>query len=119
MVTAVVIPVEGPCTIEEVGDLRWYQEKLGGYIEAVTIRTILTDSGMTDVNCTVFVNEEGKLHGLPTNHRATDLCAVEIGGWIRDVIVGAAVVTGPADYEGETTSCPNDVVAIIREWGWL
>jgi hypothetical protein len=117
----VVIPADStlPARVEDVAvDLAWLQGQVGGYIEAVMVQRILTDEGMRTTNCTVFVNEEGKLTGLPVNARATDLCAVTIGGWFNDVIAGDVVVVGPPDNRGDETSCPQEVVDIVTEWGW-
>ena len=119
---AVKIPADGtkPATIvDEELDLRYLQEAVGGMIEAVNIERVLTDTGTKTVDATVFVNEEGKLIGLPVNPRATDLCALKIGGWIHDVINGDVIVVGPPGPEGEETPCPKKVIAIIREWGWF
>lgn len=65
------------------------------------------------------MNEEGKINGLPVNPRATDFCALAIGGWFRDIIVGDVVVVGPPGPEGEETPVPDEAVAVVREWGWL
>lgn len=119
---AVITPVIGPCRIESVpatdDRLRYLQKAVGGWIEAVSIEDVLTDSGRVHVPATVWVNEEGKLDGLPVNPRATDLCALTIGGWFADVICGDAVVLGPPDARGDETTCPDLIVRIIEEWGW-
>lgn len=119
---AVIIPADSnlPARIVEAKmNLDYYQGVVGGLIEGVSIERVLTDTGMKSVEATVYVNEEGKLIGLPVNPRATDLCAVTIGGWIRDVIMGDVIVVGPPDDEGETLPVPENVIEIIREWGWL
>ena len=119
---AVVIPADSACparVVDEKLTLAYLQGVVGGLIEAVNISRVLTDSGMATVLATVFVHEEGKLIGLPVNPRATDLCAVTIGGWVRDVIVGDVIVVGPPGPHGEETPCPDGIVAIVDEWGWL
>jgi hypothetical protein len=80
------IDVEGNVT-HGVGvpDLAALQEMVGGYIE----------SAPTRLPATAFVNEEGKLEGLPVNPVASMLC--------EDTICGPMVVTGPADEQGELT----------------
>lgn len=62
---------------------------VGGMIEAVDIRGF----GM-------YVNEEGKIYGLPENKIATDLFDQTYGVG-RDIIVGDVVITGGVDDEGE------------------
>ncbi len=69
---------------------------------------------MKQAAATCFVHEDGKLLQLPANARATDLCAVTIGGWVRDVIV-----VGPHGPHGEEMAVPDRIVAIVDEWGWL
>jgi hypothetical protein len=119
---AIVIPADGNCparVVDEKLTLDFLQGAVGGLIEAVCICQVLTDSGMQSVDCTCLVNEDGKLDGLPVNARATDLAAVAIGGWVRDVIVGDVIVVGPPDSDGEETACPDQVIDIVRVWGWL
>jgi hypothetical protein len=117
-----VIPVEGPVrVVSEVGGLRLahLQAVVGGYIEAVHVSRILTDTGLKRAVCTVFVNEEGKLHSLPFNPRATDLCAVSIAPPPADYIAGDVAVLGPADAEGGETDVPLVVLSIVQEWRWM
>ena len=119
---AVIVPANSTQPAQVVDEkltLDYLQGVVGGLIEAVCISQVLTDSGMKEVDCTVFVNEEGKLIGLPVNARATDLCAVAIGGWIRDIVVGDVVVVGPPDGNGDETAVPDQIVEIVDEWGWL
>ncbi len=88
-------------------------------IEAVRLDEVLTDAGRKLVEATVFVSETGKLDMLPFNSRATDLCALKIGGWYRDVIVGDVVVLGQVDDDGDETPVPDAVVKLARRLGWL
>jgi hypothetical protein len=53
---------------------------------------------MQNVDCTCFVNETGKLDGLPVNAKATDLCAIAIGSWVKDIIPAWAVVLALRRY---------------------
>lgn len=117
---ALFIPVDGDVHVVDSDiTLSWLQEQVGGYIQPVYVAQVLTDRGRREVDACVYVNEEGKLNGLPINPRATDFCALAIGGWRRDVIVGNVVVIGPPGPEGEETPVPDDVVDVVREWGWL
>lgn len=74
-------------------------EGVGGYIEAVFLpasHTILPSQ-------TMYINEEGKLNGLPRNHRATALTRGILSP--SDFVVGDVVIAGPPDSEGEDTEC--------------
>jgi hypothetical protein len=119
---AVIVPADSQSPAQVVDaqlTLDYLQGVVGGLIEAVHLDQVLTDSGRRDVDATVFLNEEGKLIGLPVNPRATDLCALAIGGWVLDVICGDVIVVGPPGPEGEETPCPDEIVSIVAEWGWL
>ena len=118
---AIVIPADGSPAklVDDTIDLKYMQGVVGGLIECVAIYEILTDAGRKHVEADLFVNEEGKLIGLPTNPRATDLAALTIGGWVHDVIKGDVIVTGQPDNEGRNTDVPQSVINIVRNWGWL
>jgi hypothetical protein len=117
---ALRIPTEGRVELVDADvTLEWLQHQVGGLIEAVRLDEVLTDHGRKLVEATVFVNEEGKNFALPVNAKATDLCALTIGGWAHDVIVGSVVVLGQFDDDGEETGVPDAVVRIARNWGWL
>lgn len=66
------------------------QNAVGGLIEAVDLGDSLT----------MWVNEEGKLNGLPINAIATLLWEKHFG--FTDVIVGDVIFTGGTGDEGET-----------------
>ena len=119
---AIIVPADSSNPAQVVDEhlsLDYLQGVVGGLIEAVNLHQVLSDSGRHNVDATVFVNEEGKLIGLPVNPRATDLCALAIGGWVRDVICGDVIVVGPPGPEGEETPCPDEIVSIVDDWGWL
>lgn len=97
----IVISADGTVEAHEgIPTLEDLQRYVGGYIEAVS----LVRDG--DDEAIMWLNEEGKLNGLPANEKATRL-AREFGGVGRDVIVGNAVMTGPADEDGETMALPE------------
>lgn len=88
---------------------------LGGWLEAAP----------ADEHVTIWVNEEGKLLGLPVNRLAMDV-------WIRwdvhhcmlvgrDWLAGNVVVTGGAGRRGETLPLPDDarrwVLLVARDAG--
>lgn len=94
-ITAVLIPTDGPArtvTIDPDNSTETFQSLVGGYIEAIDL---------PDGN-SAFLNEEGKLQGLPVNHAAT----TALRGHLMpgDVIAGPLVVIGPADSAGRTLS---------------
>ena len=79
-------------------------QTVGGYIEAVPLEN----------NCTMYINEEGKLRGLPINYVA-NLLAHKLNSGLReyDYIVGTAVVCGPLDGAGYDTSMTEQEYATI------
>lgn len=91
---ALVITEEGELRAVELGGdaeshLSDLQRYVGGWVQAVDLSP----------DATLWVNEEGKMNGLPTNICATALWSAVFGP--TDVIVGPAVLTGGADDEGE------------------
>lgn len=91
-------------SIVEVDGLAGYQAIVGGLIEPVTL-----NRGADD---TLYLNEEGKIIGLPVNSIATDL-ALNVLQW-RDVIVGDVVIVGPLDEEGYDTDIEGPTVRYLR-----
>ena len=97
---------DGTYSITEFdGELEQLQAAVGGWIEPIP----------TSENVTIYVNEEGKIYGLPVNRLAMDV-------WIRwdewrcmiagDWIAGNAVVVGGVDDDGETM----DLSDLDRRW---
>ena len=104
MRNAMVVPVMGdPYVIQVPEDstalLAVYQKVVEGWIELVP-----NPHGVT-----VYCNEEGKIHGLPPNYRATAL----FGDWLQpwDIIAGNVIVVGPPDDDGDDTDLEN-----VEEW---
>ena len=96
-VTAVVIPASGPPRAEAITpDLATLQRLVGGTIE------VLGRDGWH-----AYLNDEGKLLGLPVNRLATDVLFT--GSGHRDVIVGDVVLLGDHPGGGEA-SVPADVL---------
>lgn len=73
------------------GSLEDLQRVVGGWVQAVD----LTDT------ITLWMNEEGKLDGLPFNHNAT-LVWEHFFGKGTDVIVGDVFFTGGTDEDGDS-----------------
>lgn len=104
---AVILPVQGaPKVVDEKMTMYYLQRVVGGYIEAARSRS-------TALGCTMYVNEEGKLSGLPINITATWFAhALEMISE-HDMIVGDAVLLGEADAKGDDTACPDMIVHFI------
>jgi hypothetical protein len=75
---AIVLGADGSTRVLEDISLESLQKAVGGYIEAVRTRA----------GRLMYINEEGKLHGLRVNKHATQ----QFVGGRYDVIVGDAVV---------------------------
>ena len=90
----VIIPAEGEPYIEDIkGDFVDYDtlsSNVGGWIECVGLEQDLD----------LWVNEEGKLNGLPFNPLATLLWMNYFGP--TDMIMGNAIITAGVDENGET-----------------
>jgi len=89
---AVVIPVKGDIYTEDCPEdgsdhrgpdkrLRYLQEKVGGFIELIRVGTGID----------MYVNEDGRLRGCPTNTRATELIR-KFPPWLAVDIVGDTVI---------------------------
>lgn len=106
---ALVIEAESQDTyiveIERDNALKPLQEAVGGWVECVS----LPKNGFE-----MWLNEEGKLTGLLTNHAATRLWESEYGP--TDVMAGNAVITGPADDEGYITDLDPETLDSIQEF---
>lgn len=108
---AILVYPDGRITVEQrfALSLESLQRAVGGYIEAVT-----DQSG----SWTMYVNEEGKVIGLPVNRSATALATA--AGWRGmpgDVLVGPVVFVGPVGEDGEHRSVPAwlaDLVEMTR-----
>lgn len=76
---------------------------VGGMIQAVPL-------GESDMM--LWCNEEGKLIGLPYNHKATNVWVKHWGQ--TDVMVGDCVITGGVDWDSELTKGlePQQVIDI-------
>jgi len=70
-------------TLEEL------QGYVGGYIELI----------YTNRSRQMFINEDGKIEGLPHNSKATLLCNMKLGPW--DYIVGPAIVLEKSEEDDD------------------
>lgn len=97
MKLAVGVTVEGHVLVLDLNkadsELSALQSAVGGWIQAVDLK-----DGMS-----MYLNEEGKVHGLDLNPVATKYFE-DTYGVGSDVIVGDVVFTGLPDKNGDTTS---------------
>lgn len=73
---------------------------VGGWLEGVPVRDV-----------TAYINEEGKLKGLPQNKTATALAHRDEAIYPHDYIAGDMFVAGPLDEDGDITSLSEHWVA--------
>lgn len=103
---AIVLSTEG--TLSEIdldagNTLKILQSAVAGWVQAVDFAADLT----------IWVNEEGKIHNLPINAKATQIWTHFFG--YTDLIVGNAVFTGGVDENGETLGISADAEAFVRQ----
>lgn len=84
--------------------LKELQEAVGGWVQAVDFTPQLT----------IWVNEEGKLHGLPINPMATFLWEKYFG--LTDYICGNVIFTGGTDSEGYTLGLNEETAEQLRKF---
>lgn len=87
--------------IPREGGLSAMQEAVGGYIECVSF------DGFE-----MWLNEEGKLIGLPINEVATVIWEANYGA--TDVILGNVLFMGEVDDEGYSTELSDEAMMSIE-----
>lgn len=92
---------------EQLGALN---DIVGGYIEAIA---------GTDTRWHAYLNEEGKLLGLPVNYWAWEVAVRH--GWAAggDFLAGNVVFLGDSALDGEEADVPGDLLETARELGLL
>jgi hypothetical protein len=111
-VKAVIVQPDGAAEVRELEeDLRFFQQTVGGYLEAVY--GAHNEAGEPQV--IILLNEDGKNLELPVNHKATALWwAIDAqAAAMRDRICGAVIVVGGPDGEGNMRDVPDDVAHIL------
>lgn len=83
--------------------LEQLQEAVDGWVQAVDLSPTLT----------MWLNEEGKLNGLPFNPFATWLWEEVYGS--TDFIVGDVIFTGGTGEEGETLGLDEEIANKLRK----
>ena len=95
-----IIPVDGPVEVRDLNGYQDYNETVGGYIEGLA-------SPFTDhPKVVVYINEEGKIHGLPHNELATRAMLNSKLIQPTDYIAGPAIVVGFNPNTGEDLDAP-------------
>lgn len=84
--------------------LKTLQKGVGGYVQAVDLTNDLT----------MWLNEEGKLEGLPHNPFAQHFWDKVFGSG-TDYLVGDVVFTGPTDEDGYTLTISDEVADLVRQ----
>jgi len=84
--------------------LPYLQEKVGYVVQAIGVGNEIT----------MYLHEEGKAHGLPTNRLATRLAKKYAGISLTDYIVGDVLLCGGADDEGWDTGLSSRATAWLE-----
>ncbi len=87
-------------------DLLFFQKAVGGAVEVVEL---LEPAG------SMYVNEDGLDRRLPVNARATLLAAAATPGRRGGLLLGDALVVGPADDDGWDSSVSEEYLAVLLE----
>lgn len=107
MASALVVTTDGKAIEKPIDNDTAYEvirDGVGGMIEMVVFNDQVT----------MWVNEEGKLIGLPHNKPA-QAAFNEVFGSGRDFIVGDVVFTGGADEEGNTLGLTPEAVESVLD----
>lgn len=107
-VAALIISTDGQVrAVDTLPNLAALQKVVGGYLECLTLRE--------NPNVHMYLNEEGKLDGLPGNRLATELAEHYIPGFAsHDIICGDVVLLG-STRDGEEDHLPEDVFATVNQ----
>jgi len=87
---------------DETEAVTYIKDVVGGFLESVTLYKL---------GVTMWINEEGKLLGLPVNPIGTMFWTAEYGS--TDTIVGNIVLTGIPDNEGWLTGLDEDFATML------
>lgn len=102
---AIIIPTEGKPYAKDLDEsLHALQTEVGGYIEAV---------GTEHEGIAIYLNEEGKIEGLPANANTEALAALKVVLMPGDYIVGNVVVVGFDLETGEDGNVPSGIINLL------
>lgn len=113
-VRGILIPATGAPSVHDFPAeydgqlLEGLQRAVGGWIEAVVVGG--PDHAVIGEPHTIYLNEEGKLQGLPVNDVATRLTRGILPAW--DMVVGDVVLVR-TDEDGDTISVTDQAIAAI------
>lgn len=108
----IIIRADKTVSFRTVESLRDMQMIVGGLIEPITLSE----------GSSMYVNEEGIIHGLPFNSIASDLLIMHARGtWHSAVglpeVLGDVIVVGPLDGDGNDTHVTPQVHKQVRKIG--
>lgn len=111
-ITGILIPEDVDEPMERVKFDRGDIKKMQGYIGG--------NFAVTDLErpaSSLWYGDESKLvDGWQINRRATNLLWIGNSAFYRyDVIAGDAILTGPPDKSGNTTSVPDELITLLFE----
>ncbi|ARP71761.1 DUF3846 domain-containing protein [Streptomyces pluripotens] len=109
MLTAIVIPADPaePARLEQLDkrDVDAFRALVGGHLQVINLERPAA---------TMYLNDEGKLDGLPFNPRATALLWAHNAAFRdQDVIAGDAFIVGVPDRHGDDTTAPTELVDLL------
>lgn len=102
MLNGILITSNGGVARVQIDGLKDMQRIVGGWIQPIAIE-------VGGVEVEMYLNEEGKIIGLPRNDEATGLCRPGVDIFEGDFISGDVFIIGGVDDEGESTSIPPEV----------
>lgn len=109
-IQVIVMQADGTGEVKTISqDLPVLQKLVGGYIEAIS--TLYDEHGRP--NAMFWCNEEGKIHELPINQKATALWYALEGERTGDYLAGTVILTGGPDGDGDILPVPD---VIIKVW---
>ena len=113
MTKAMYIPVDEPPRLVEYEGYAGLKALVGGWIEGIAgDADKIGPAG--DFTWFGYVDEEGKIKGLPVNEPATALASAI--GWYgagSDVLCGPVVFLGPVDGEGDDSDVPQFLIDTV------
>lgn len=109
MLTAIVIPADPaePARLQQLNkrDVDAFRALVGDHLQVLNLERPAA---------TMYLNDEGKLDGLPFNPRATALLWAHNPAFREeDVIAGDAFIVGVPDRHGDDTSAPTELVDLL------
>jgi hypothetical protein len=103
--SVIIIKATGDTEVKELDkiDYDFLNQTCGGWIQHISF-----GNGVA-----MYCNEEGKIDGLPYNHKATSIWVNTYGD--TDLISGDVVIVGDLDDEGEDSGLTADQISHIEE----